>query len=308
MRIAVTGRSGQVVSSLIERGASAGHEIVPIGRPELDLADADSVVRSLAAAHPDAVVSAAAYTAVDKAEGEPDLAHAINAGGAAAVARTAADLNVPLIHLSTDYVFDGESDRPWTEADGTAPTGAYGRSKRAGEEAILDAYGGGSAILRTAWVYSPFGSNFVRTMLGLAATRDEIAVVADQIGNPTSALDIADGVLQVADNLAADRDPALRGVFHMSGRGEASWADFARAVFAASAARGGPSAEVKAIGTSDYPTPARRPANSRLDCTKLAETHGVVLPDWREALPPVVGRLLADMGLSGLNRSGERPL
>lgn len=293
MRIAVTGKSGQVVTSLIERGTAAGHDVVPLGRPELDLADAGSIGHTLAAAEPEAIVSAAAYTAVDTAENEPDLAHAINGEGAAAVAAAAADLGVPLIHLSTDYVFDGRLDRPWTERDPTRPTGVYGVSKLAGEEAVLAIYPGNSAVLRTAWIYSPFGNNFVRTMLRLAGERDEVSVVVDQIGNPTNALDIADGVLEVAGNLIAHDAPALRGIFHMSGRGEASWAEFAQAVFAASAARGGPSAAVKPVGTSDYPTPARRPANSRLDCTKLARAHRVILPDWREALPPVVGRLLA---------------
>ncbi|WP_374408342.1 dTDP-4-dehydrorhamnose reductase [Pelagerythrobacter sp.] len=294
MRIAVTGTSGQVVTSLIERGKLAGDEIVAIGRPQLDLADPASVATPLAAARPDAIVSAAAYTAVDKAESERDLALAVNAVGAGAVAAVAADMGVPLIHLSTDYVFDGSGVQPWTESDLTGPTGVYGETKLAGEQAVLAAHPGGSAILRTAWVYSPFGANFVRTMLRLAAERDEVSVVADQIGNPTSALDIADGVFAVARNLAADSDPALRGVFHMSGAGEASWADFARAVFAASAERGGPSAEVNAITTADYPTPARRPANSRLDCARLAEAHGVALPDWRDSLPPVVERLLAE--------------
>jgi dTDP-4-dehydrorhamnose reductase len=152
-------------------------------------------------------------------------------------------------------------------------------------------------VLRTAWVYSPFGSNFVKTMLRLAETRDEVGVVADQIGNPTSALDIADGVLAVAANLIGRADPALRGVFHMAGAGEASWADLAEAVFAASAVRGGPAAQVRRIATSDYPTPARRPANSRLDCTRLAGIHGVRLPQWRGSLETVIDRLVSGEGM-----------
>jgi len=292
MRIVVTGKNGQVVTSLVERRTAAGHEVIALGRPELDLADPDSIDRAVAAAKPDVIVSAAAYTAVDKAESEEDLAYAINARGAGAVAAVAARLNVPLIHLSTDYVFAGALNRSWTESDPTRPIGVYGLSKLAGEEAVLTA-GGNCAILRTSWVYSPFGGNFVKTMLRLAGDRDEVSVVADQIGNPTSALDIADGVVKVAENLVANADPALRGVFHMTAQGEASWADFAQHIFAESAAQGGPSASVKAITTADYPTPAARPANSRLDCAKLAETHGVTLPDWRAALPPVIARLLA---------------
>jgi dTDP-4-dehydrorhamnose reductase len=293
MRIAVTGRTGQVVTALVERGALAGHEIIALGRPELDLADPASVERAIVASRPDAVVSAAAYTAVDKAESERDLAFAVNGAGAEVVAQSAKALGVPLVHISTDYVFSGALDRPYAESDPTGPTGVYGASKLAGEEAILSTYGDNSAILRVAWVYSPFGGNFVKTMLRLAGDRDEISVVADQIGNPTSALDIADGIIKVASNMVADTAPEMRGVFHMTASGEASWADFAQAIFAASAAEGGPSADVKRITTAEYPTPAARPANSRLDCGKIAQAHGVVLSEWHGALQTVVARLLA---------------
>ncbi|WP_226638561.1 dTDP-4-dehydrorhamnose reductase [Novosphingobium profundi] len=294
MKIAVTGRTGQVVTSLIERASVRGHEILALGRPELDLTDTASIAAALEAAAADVIVSAAAYTAVDKAESEPDLADTVNARGAGAIAAVAETLGVPLVHLSTDYVFDGTGERAWTEDDPTGPTGVYGASKLAGEQAVLAAHAGNSAILRTAWVYSPFGANFVKTMLRLAETRDTLGVVGDQRGNPTSALDIAEGVLQVAENLVGNSDPALRGVFHMTAAGEASWAEFAEAIFAASARHGGPAAHVNAITTADYPTPARRPANSRLDCGKLARTHGVALPAWRDALGPIVVRLLAE--------------
>lgn len=291
MRIAVTGKTGQVVTSLIERGAAAGHEVIALGRPELDLADPASVARVLEAAAPETIVSAAAYTAVDKAESESDLAHVVNGAGAGAVAEAAKALGVPLIHISTDYVFEGTLDRPYVESDPTGPTGVYGASKLAGERAVLAAYGDNSAVLRVAWVYSPFGANFVKTMLRLAGDRDEVSVVADQLGNPTSALEIADGILRVATNMVADSYPDMRGVFHMTASGEASWADFAEGIFAASAARGGPSARVKRITTADYPTPAKRPANSRLDCSLIAKVHGVVLPDWRQSLDSVIARL-----------------
>lgn len=293
MRIAVTGKSGQIVTSLLERGAAAGHEMIALGRPELELGDPVSVARALKAAAPDAIVSAAAYTAVDKAESESALAHAINGAGAGAVAQSAKALGVPLVHISTDYVLDGTLDRPYIESDPTGPTGVYGASKLAGEQAVLAAHGDNSVILRVAWVYSPFGGNFVKTMLRLAGDRDEVSVVADQIGNPTSALEIADGILLVATNLVSDDSPALRGIFHMTARGEASWADFAEGIFAASAARGGPSASVRHITTADYPTPATRPGNSRLDCSLISQVHGVILPDWRRSLDSVVGRLHA---------------
>ncbi|QHD69758.1 dTDP-4-dehydrorhamnose reductase [Sphingobium yanoikuyae] len=290
MKIAVTGTVGQVVTSLIERGTAAGHEVIAIGRPDLDLADSASVVRALSAATPDVIISAAAYTAVDKAESERDLAFAVNGAGPGAVAQTAKALGVPLIHISTDYVFDGTLDRPYVESDPTGPTGVYGASKLAGEQAVLDGHDN-SAILRVAWVYSPFGGNFVKTMLRLAGDRDELGVVGDQVGNPTSSLTIADGIIQVATNMVSDSSSELRGIFHMTASGEASWADFAQAIFAASAARGGPTAAVRPIGTADYPTPATRPANSRLDCGLIARVHGVTLPEWRTSLDDVMDRL-----------------
>ncbi|MFC4595052.1 dTDP-4-dehydrorhamnose reductase [Sphingobium tyrosinilyticum] len=291
MRIAVTGKTGQVVTCLIEKGTAAGHEVIALGRPELDLADSASVARVLETAVPDVIVSAAAYTAVDKAESESDLAYAVNGAGAGAVAQAASALSVPLVHISTDYVFDGTLDRAYVESDPTGPTGVYGASKLAGERAVLATHGDNSALLRVAWVYSPFGANFVKTMLRLAADRNEVSVVADQLGNPTSALEIADGILRVATNLVADSNPALRGVFHLTASGEASWADFAEAIFAASADKGGATALVKRITTADYLTPATRPANSRLDCGLIAKVHGVALPDWHQSLNSVMARL-----------------
>jgi len=295
LRLAVTGNSGQLASSLIEAGARAGVEIIPIGRPQLDLAgSAASIAAALAAAAPDLIVSAAAYTAVDRAETERELAFAVNATGAGAVATAAASLGVPIIHISTDYVFDGSKSTPYVEADLTAPLGVYGASKLAGEQAVAAATPN-HAILRTAWVYSPFGNNFLRTMLRLAGDRDELRVVADQHGNPTSALDLAEAILTVARNLlAAPGDGNLRGVFHATGSGEASWAEFAAAIFQNSAALGGPHAKVTPIPATAYPTPAARPANSRLDNTRLNTAHGVRLPDWRQSTEQVVTRLLKE--------------
>jgi dTDP-4-dehydrorhamnose reductase len=293
MRIAVTGRKGQVVESLLERASVAGVEIATVARPEADLTQPLDVIAALTRLRPDAIISAAAYTAVDLAETEPDLAQAINGAGAGAVARAAAELGVPVVHLSTDYVFDGSLDRPYRETDPTGPVGMYGRSKLEGELAIAAATPN-HAILRTAWVYSPFGKNFARTMLMLASKRDEISVVSDQRGTPTNALDIADGVIAVARNLVTRPDDAnLRGVFHMTGGGDTQWAEFAEAIFAASQAIGGPSARVIPIPSSAYPTPAKRPANSRLDNERLAQLHHVRLPHWRDSLPATIERLIA---------------
>ena len=294
MRIAVTGRDGQVVSAFLDIAASEGVEVIAVGRPDLDLAAPATVLPALQAARPDVVVSAAAYTAVDKAESEPEVARAINQEGAEAVAAAAARLGVPVIHLSTDYVFDGAATRPYREDDPTGPLGVYGRSKLLGERAVA-AVNPRHVILRTAWVYSPFGANFVRTMLRVAGSRDEVSVVADQQGCPTSAIDIARAVIAVARRVgpgSVDAAPDLFGTFHLTGRGEAVWADVAEAVFARSAALGGPTARVKRIGTADYPTPARRPANSRLDGGKLAHVYGLVLPAWRESLDGCVTRLV----------------
>jgi dTDP-4-dehydrorhamnose reductase len=292
MRIAVTGRTGQVVQSLLACAEAAGVTVIPVGRPELDLAQLEDVRQALAKAQPDCIVNAAAYTAVDKAETEPALAMRINGEGAGVVAAAAAALGVPLIQISTDYVFDGMAPRPWRESDATAPLSAYGRSKLAGEEAVA-ASGADWAILRTAWVYSPYGGNFVKTMLRLAETRDELGIVSDQLGSPTNALDLADAIIAVAKALVArPGETSLRGVFHAAGTGEASWADLAEAIFAASATSGGPSAAVRRIATIDYPTPARRPANSRLDCSLLAERHGLRLPPWQDSVKTCVATLL----------------
>lgn len=293
MRIVVTGGPfGQVLESLLEVGSGAGHEIVPLGPPDLDLAaEETAIAQAITASRPDAIVSAAAYTAVDKAESDRELAYLINARGPGAIAKAANDLQVPLVHISTDYVFDGFKAEPYVEEDSVGPASVYGASKLAGEEAVLAAHSD-VAVLRTAWVYSPFSANFVKTMLRLAEDRDELGVVADQRGNPTSALDIAHTVIAVLENLRNSDDPALRGLFHMTSSGEASWAEFAEAIFAVSSAAGGPSARVRSITTEDYPTPAKRPANSRLDSSKLARVHGVRLPEWRTSTELVVRRLV----------------
>ncbi len=290
LRMAVTGRNGQVVTSLLER-AGPTVAVTALGRPELDLGDAESIRRALGQGRYDVIVNAAAYTAVDKAEQEEALATAINGAGAGAVAACAKAEGIPILHLSTDYVFDGMKDGPYREIDETGPAGAYGRSKLAGERQVAGATDN-HAILRTAWVYSPFGANFVRTMLRLGAERPEISVVADQRGNPTYAPDIADAVIAIARRLARDPDPALRGTFHLVGADEASWADLAEAVFAAATRHGRAPVAVRRITTAEYPTPARRPANSRLDTSKLQDRFGIALPSWRMSVERCVERLL----------------
>jgi dTDP-4-dehydrorhamnose reductase len=197
--------------------------------------------------------------------------------------------------LSTDYIFSGDSDRPYREDDPTAPGSAYGRSKLLGEIEVAAATPR-HLILRTAWVYSPFGANFVRTMLRLAKTREAVGVVGDQHGSPTSAHDIVDAVVQICRNIAERDDAGLYGTFHMAGSGYTTWAGFAEAIFAASRLHGGPAAEVESISTTAYPTPAKRPANSRLDCTKLREVHGVMLPEWQRSAVTCVARLVAASG------------
>jgi len=293
MRIAVTGKQGQVVSALIERGPLAGVEIVAVGRPELDLADTQSIRSTLIGLRPDAIVSAAAYTAVDKAESEQATAFAVNAEGPAAIAGIAEELGIPVVHLSTDYVFPGDKDGAYIETDETGPVSVYGKSKLAGEQAIAAATPN-HAILRTAWVYSPYGANFVKTMLRLAETRDALNVVADQRGTPTSALDIADAVIAIAQRLANNEDPNLRGVFHLTGGGEATWAEFAEEIFAKLEHKTGKAITVGRITTADYPTPARRPANSRLSNDKLNAIYGIALPDWKLSTKVVLERLLRD--------------
>lgn len=292
MKILVTGRSGQLATSLVERAAGLkGIELVATGRPGLDLTDRASVIACMAHEKPDIVISAAAYTAVDGAEEEPDLAYAINATGAASVAEAAERAGAAIIHISTDYVFAGTDPHPYDEESPTGPGTIYGLTKLEGERAVVR-LNPRHAIVRTSWLYSPFGCNFLRTMLALAGRQNAIRVVVDQRGNPTSALDLADALLAIA--------PALRdgsfGIYHLTGSGEASWADFARHILRASRTIGGPFANIVDIDTVDYPAKARRPANSRLCSDKAESTFGVRLPDWRTSTDRTLARLLEGGG------------
>lgn len=294
MKILVTGREGQIARSLAERaGSDPGLEVVLMGRPQLDLLKPETVRSAILSARPDVVISAAAYTAVDQAEDEPERAFAINGAGAGTVANAAAQAGAAVIHISTDYVFSGERDGEYTETDAPDPKSVYGRSKLDGETAVAAA-NPRHVILRTAWVYSPFGRNFVKTMLALGSQRDSLRVVADQWGNPTAAADVADGVLRIARRIAADGEHAPYGIFHLAGQGGINWAGFAKRIFAESARLGGPSARVEEIPTADHPTKARRPRNSRLSCEKLFAAYGWLPPLWEDSCRQVVQRLVAE--------------
>lgn len=283
MRVLVFGRTGQVARELARR-AAPGLTVTCLGRAEADLADPAACAAAVAAAEADAVINAAAWTAVDRAEAEEAAATVVNGDAPAAMAQAAAARGLPFVHLSTDYVFAGGGTRPWQPGDPTGPLGAYGRSKLAGEAGVRAA-GGQAVILRTSWVFAGHGANFVRTMLRLGRERGAVRVVADQTGGPTPAAAIADACLTIADALA--RGAAGPGTHHFAGAPDTTWADFARAIFAAARLE----VAVTDIATADYPTPARRPANSRLDCTSLIETFGIPRPDWRAHLPGVVAEL-----------------
>lgn len=276
----VFGRSGQVATELARLAPEARF----LDRSNADLTDPDACARAIHAAAPRAIINAAAYTAVDRAETEPDLAGKVNADAPAAMARAARELGVPLVHISTDYVFDGSGSAPWAETDPTGPLGVYGASKLAGEQAIATS-GGQWAVLRTSWVFSAHGANFVKTMLRLGAERDELRVVADQHGGPTPAADIAAACLTMVQAMRGDGGRG--GIYHFSGTGDASWADFAREIMAQAALP----CRITDIATADYPTPARRPANSRLDCAAIARDFGIVRPDWRAGLGKVLQEL-----------------
>lgn len=293
MRVFLIGAGGQVARSL--REAAAADPSISYGfgaRPQLDLQDASSIEDSLAAFRPDIVVNPAAYTAVDKAESESDQAFAINRDGAREVARAAARLSVPVIHLSTDYVFDGTKHGAYTEQDPVAPLGVYGRSKLAGELAVADA-NPKHIILRTAWVYAPFGANFVRTILRLAGERDRLRIVADQRGCPTYAPDIATAILAIAKTWAGSGwSDNFVGVTNLCGPDVTTWCGFATEIVSGFAQRGGRSVPVDPITTADYPTPAARPLNSQLDTTRLTALFGIRVPSMNHSLSVCLDRLL----------------
>lgn len=297
MRILVIGRKGQLAQSLLRLAASMPDiTLIAAGRPEMDICDTQSIANTLAVHRPAVVINAAAYTAVDKAESEQHAAFAINAEGAGALARAASaaygGAGIPLIHVSTDYVYDGAKLQPYLESDTTGPIGVYGASKLAGEQQVAQA-AARYIIVRTAWVVSPFGGNFCKTMLRLAAERDELRVVSDQIGSPTYAIDLAAALLDVARQAAhiPVSDPRW-GIYHLANAGTTSWAGLAEATIAASARYGGRVVPVRRITSAEYPTPAKRPVNSRLDCSRIAKAFGTVLPTWEDAIERCVRELM----------------
>jgi dTDP-4-dehydrorhamnose reductase len=265
---------------------------IAIGRPELNLEDAASVEHVARAVEPSAIVNAAAYTAVDRAESEPERAFAVNRDGAKYLAVEAQRRSIPFIHISTDYVFDGRKSSSYTEEDETDPLGVYGRSKLEGEAVVLKVCPT-ALVLRTSWVYSPFGRNFVNSMLELAKTHDRVRVVDDQIGCPTSASDLANAILEILGRLGGEGFGSRAGIYHLTAQGETTWHGFACAIFAGLARRGGfPLTSVLAIKSAEYPTLARRPANSRLDCAKIERQFGIQLPPWQQSLEACLDRVL----------------
>lgn len=286
MRVLVTGKAVQLAISLAERAAGRTNiELITLGRPELDLEQPETIGQNIQACRPDIVVNAAAFTSVDMAESQPERAFAVNRNGAGAVARAAQHAGVPFVHISTDYVFSGEKLQPYIEADETGPLNVYGLSKLQGEQSVLAAHPD-ALILRTSWVFSPFRSNFLKTMLKLGSERSVLRVVNDQLGSPTSSLDLADAILDIAPLLSN----APGGVYHLSGQGSTSWHGFASYIFAESRKYGGPSPVVEAIDSSEYPTPALRPKDARLDCSAFAKRFGIKLRPWEDATAEIVAR------------------
>ena len=274
--ILVFGKTGQVASEL-----QSHKDVIAIGRDQADLSNPSSCAEAIRQHKPRAVINAAAYTAVDKAESEENLATMINSAAPGAMASACADLDIPLVHISTDYVFDGTGTKPWSVIDIPNPKNAYGRSKLKGEQAIK-ASGCVHAILRTSWVVSAHGNNFVKTMRRLSETRDRITVVDDQIGGPTCARDIAQTCISIAEQLI--QDPTKSGIYHYSGQPDVSWCQFANAIFEQMDCK----TIASPIPTTEYPTPALRPLNSRLDCGATEDTFGIARPFWEHGLEEIL--------------------
>ncbi|WP_374623550.1 dTDP-4-dehydrorhamnose reductase [Devosia sp.] len=294
MKLVIFGRDGQVGTALLAALAPLG-EVVAYGRAGADFEEPGAAAALVRRERPDLVVNAAAYTAVDRAEVEPDRARRINAVTPGEVARAAAEIGARMIHYSTDYVFDGEKSAPYVETDATAPLNVYGTSKRDGEIAVLAE--GGHFVLRTSWVHAPGGSNFIAKILNLAQSRDELKVIDDQIGAPTSARLIAETTAALIRRLAGDRPPA-GGIYHLTAAGETSWNGYARFIIAAAAAAGvalrARPETVLPVPSSAFPTPARRPRNSRLSTGKLRDALGIDLPDWRDDVASTLKTLLPE--------------
>ena len=294
-RAVVIGYSGQLATALRESLPAAGFDVVTLTRPHIDLLEPRGLAAAIQAARPAIVINAAAYTAVDQAEDDPDTAFAVNGTAAGVVSAAAAEAGCPVVHFSTDYVFDGSKTAPYWEDDSPVPLSVYGASKLAGEQAVAAA-NPCHVILRTSWVCSPWGRNFVRTMLRLARERETICVVDDQHGAPTFASDLASAVGVLAHTLIeAEGEPRLRGIFHITNAGEATWCGFARAIMAAANKRGMETAAVEAISTTYYPTKAHRPRFSRLATEKIEQFYGIRLQHWQDGLERCLDRLIPEV-------------
>lgn len=292
MRVLVAGWRGQVARALADMAPSCSDiSALAIGRAALDLQDPGSVSRAIAGLRPDVVINSAAYTGVDKAESEPDAAFRLNAEGAGALASAAARHGASIIHISTDYVFDGTKSVAWTEDDPTAPVNVYGNSRLAGEAAVMAA-NSRHLIVRTSWLYGPYGRNFAKTVTQLAGDgRTELRVVSDQVGSPTYAPHLATIITELARRAVAQPAATPWGIYHAAGNGTASWYELATQIMRDADEIGMPSVPVVPIPASEYPTAARRIANARLDCSKLQRTFGLTLPDWRRGVNECVTRL-----------------
>ena len=288
MKALIFGQTGQVAVELARRAAAHGTAAQTLGRDRADLSDPAACVAAVTGSDADIVINAAAYTAVDQAESDPVTARTVNADTPGAIARACAGRGLPFLHISTDYVFDGSGLQPWTEDAPTGPLGVYGATKLDGERQV-QAAGGQHVILRTAWVFSAHGKNFVKTMLRLGRDRTTISVVDDQHGGPTPAAAIADALLAIAT--AFNRGQGQSGIFHFAGTPATTWAGFADAIFDAAILPDRP--VVKPITSADYPTPAKRPGNSLLDCSRIARVYGIAQPDWRAGLSDVLKELEA---------------
>ncbi len=283
LKVALTGANGQLGYQLVKKLADKV-TLLALDRAALDITNSAEVVETLSAFAPDVIINAAAYTAVDKAEQEPELAKAINETGPENLAKVAAKLDAVLIHVSTDYVFDGQSDKPYVETNATNPQSIYGLTKLNGEQAVAK-HCAKHLILRTAWVFAEHGNNFVKTMLRLAESRPELGVVADQIGGPTYAGDIAEAIISIVSQLSAENERRY-GVYHYSGAPYVSWHQFACSIFQQALQQQliVQAPKVNAITTAEYPTPAKRPAFSMLDCSKIQQVFAVLPSNWQTAL------------------------
>ena len=287
MRILVTGKNGQLGKSIHKLVANAEqiNEFIFVSREELDLSDGDNIAHYFEGNAFNIIINCAAYTAVDKAEEEQELANQVNHLAVKQLAEVAKTQQAKLIHISTDYVFDGESDKPYTETDETNPINVYGITKLAGEQALQEIMSTDAIIIRTSWVYSEYGNNFVKTILRLGKERDELSVVSDQIGSPTYATDLANAILNTVQNKAFKEVGQETQIYHYSNEGEISWHEFAKEILKIAKI----DCKVNPIATEQYPTPAKRPKNTLMNKDKIAETFNVTIPDWKESIDTCMG-------------------